>query len=522
MTTLNFKDIIDLPEWRSLANSPNATAAAVCICSDLRNNTDSHPYLYELVSNTVLNKYHYDNDEWLTLASPALAGTFGAGAACVFVPSAGPRGTLAAGNTTTTVVISTALPSAVGINQLANRGDGLGFAIKIIGNTAGASGRTEIKRIVANTGGTTPTIILDSPLTFTPATGDSYEILSGRVFLLGAGTLAAGIWKFYDIATNSYSANLATANLPGTIATDSALLSLSELLVPHNRRPGEGFLVGAGTYNNGGLNCLTATASASTSITGQATGGDSAVTANEYRNFQIRIVEDSVPTAVGQRRRITSHTAGASPVYTVPTWTVTPSSSAKYVIENDDDKIILTSSGVTTIFNYNITANAWDTTTWAARPGANGAGCSLTQSFSITPDVNKYARHSHIFSIRGGAVSTIDVLDIAGGSTGSWSGAVVYGNLAPTFTTGTSVEQEPFTNGGRYIYINHNGTQRFFRFDMLNRVLEPWCWLKYAQGTAVLGKKLAVACFIEGSTKVAFLFALGNTNALMFNCLIQR
>lgn len=44
--------------------------------------------------------------------------------------------------------------------------------------------------------------------------------------------------------------------------------------------------------------------------THSAFAGDSLVQANEYRNFQIRIVQDLVnPTAVGQRRVIASHTA---------------------------------------------------------------------------------------------------------------------------------------------------------------------------------------------------------------------
>jgi alpha-L-fucosidase 2 len=48
----------------------------------------------------------------------------GAGACPIFVPSAGPSGALAAWATTTQGALSTALPAAVGINQLANRGDG--------------------------------------------------------------------------------------------------------------------------------------------------------------------------------------------------------------------------------------------------------------------------------------------------------------------------------------------------------------------------------------------------------------
>ena len=51
-----------------------------------------------------------------------------------------------------------------------------------------SSGRSDDAdpEIIANTGGTTPTFLLDNPLTFTPALNDNYEILSGRVFMLSA------------------------------------------------------------------------------------------------------------------------------------------------------------------------------------------------------------------------------------------------------------------------------------------------------------------------------------------------
>ena len=135
-----------------------------------------------------------------------MTGTFGAGAGAVMMPAQGPRGVLAAGATTTSVVLSTALPAAVAPNQLANKGNSNGFKIRIIGNSAGGSGKIEERYIIGNTGGTTPTLYLDSPLSFTPAAGDAYEIRSGRLYMLSAGTLAAGCWKYYDIATNSFSA----------------------------------------------------------------------------------------------------------------------------------------------------------------------------------------------------------------------------------------------------------------------------------------------------------------------------
>jgi hypothetical protein len=236
-TTLNFKDIIDVPLWRPSAPLITATGAGSSLAADLRNDSTRHPYNYILDSATTLRAYEPTTDEWVSLGSPALAGTFGAGATAIFHPSQGPRGTLTTGNTTTKIVISTALPSAVGVNSLANRGDGVGFRIRIIGNAGGSSGKTEERTIVANTGGTTPTVWLDSALSFTPASGDAYEIPSGRVFLLNAGTTTAGIWKYYDIATNSYSGNLATTNLPATISTDSNGIAFSESYVPNSKNP---------------------------------------------------------------------------------------------------------------------------------------------------------------------------------------------------------------------------------------------------------------------------------------------
>lgn len=525
-TTLNFKNIIDLPQWRTLASSITATAAASCICSDQRNNEDRDPYIYLLVSATVFQRYNTKNDEWQTLTSPALAGTFGAGAGSVFVASAGPSGTLAAGATTTSVVLTTALPSAVGVNQLANRGDGVGYKIRIIGNAAGSSGKIEERLIINNTSGTTPTITLDSALTFTPIAGDRYEILSGKVMLMSAGTLAASIVKAYDIATNSL-VTVTQTNLPATIGTDSEFVALDELFVPSTQSPGGGF-----------LGNLVSTASAATTITGQAIGGDAAVLANEYRNFQIRIVQDvTAPTAVGQRRIITSHTAGASPIYTVPTWTVTPTSGATFVIENNND-VLLSTTASTTMYSYRLggfTADGtWSYTgtvgtngalAYAVRAAASGAGNCAVPSWGLTLDSAKNARYSYIYWFRGAAGNVLDLLDIAGAAAiGAWTAAIVYGGQtgATTFTTGTSSTYDGATNTGRYGYICVNATQRFLRFDALNRVLEPWSYLPYAQSTAALGEKIATSLFIDGVTKLSFLYAIQSTGAVFWNCAIQR
>lgn len=521
-TTLSAKPIIDVPLWRPEAPALASHAAGGCLTSDMRNDATRIPLLFFLRSSTAFDAFDPIVGEWVPLTSPALAGTFGAGAACVFHP-AGPTGFLAAGSTSTVINLSTALLAAVGANQLANRGDGVGFTIRITGNTAGGSGKVEERTIIANTGGTTtPAITLSSALSFVPATGDVYEILSGRVFLLNAGTSATNIWRYYDIATNSYnSVGLAFANLPATISTDSALVALAELYVPFDRAPGSGFVSGAGSYNVASpIQCIVATATAASSITG---GGMSAIRADEFRNFQIRIVEDTgAPTSVGQRRRISTHTAGATAVFTLATaWTVTPSSTAKFVVENDNDKIILRSTATTLLYNYNITANTWDTTTWAA-PVANGAGSVAAQSFGIGWDSTGPARHSFIYFIRGGATSSIDVLDIAGAATGAWSNAITYGKSGQTFTTGTSGCYLSATLGGRYLILNVNGTQRHARLDLRNRTLDPYTYLRFPQGAAALGDRMASTLFIDGATKLSFAYQLTSSQNYFFGVAVQN
>jgi len=509
-TTLNFKRIIDKPEWRPIAQTQAVHAAGGSMSQDLRNNTDGHPLLYFLRSATAFDAYNPYSDDWSTLASPALAGVFGAGSECVMMPSQGPRGTIAAGATSTRITLTTALPAAVGVNQLANRGDERGFRIRIVGNTAGGSGRTEERYITANTAGTTPTLTLDSALTFTPANGDAYEILSGRVYLLSSGLLAAGAFKHYDCATNSYSGNLSITNLPATMGTDSSCIGLDEGYVPYNRTPGTGY-----------FGVITATGSAATSITGAVGTLDFAVVANEFRNFQIRIVEDTTtPTSVGQRRNITSHTAGPSAVYTVPTWTVTPSASAKFVIENNGDRILLWTTATTSTYTYQIAANTWDTTTFAVRPAAHAAGSVATHAFSIVPDSQKNARNSHIFVFRGGGSAVVDLFDIAGAATGAWTAAIAIGNSGPTFAAGTCIAQDPWTNEGRYAVINQSATQRHFRFDMQNRVLLPAYYLRFPQGTAAVGSRLAVTIFADEPTRVSFLYEIRSSGGECFELLM--
>lgn len=538
----NFKKAIDRMMWVQVTPSPNAHAAGGSIATDLRNDLSRNPFVYQLVSNTVLNRFNGITKGWQFLGSPGLGGTFGAGAGCVFAPSFSLVGIVGTGSTTSLVTTNTVI-TAVGLNMLANRGGSgeYGFKVRIIGNSAGGSGKIEERWIVGNTAGTKPSLSLDTPLSFIPAAGDTYEILGGKLYMLGAGALVAASFRSMELATNTL-ASLSNTNLPATIATDFSSIALDEQYVPYDHKPGEGFIIGTSTYDPncscGVKYCLTATNSATGTLTGQASGGDSSVLANEYRNFQIRIVEDTaIPTAVNQRRIIASHTAGASPVYTLGSnWAVTPSANAKFVIEYPN-QILLWSSATAVTYTYNYTnytqnngtnsinAGAWHTTYYGNRGGNMGAGCTSFASFGIEPDTDKNSRHSFIYSFRGGASTTLDCLDIAGGTTGAWSNAIVYDGKAPSLTTGSCGKYAPVDNEGRFGYLNiytASATNQIYRFDVKNRVLQaftPTDWIQ--AGTAAAGDRIGTYCAIDGTDKYTIVFLLAHTSTIAQEIIVQ-
>lgn len=536
----NFKKAIDRQMWVQVAPSPTAHIAGGGMATDLRNDLSRNPFIYQLGSASVLNRFNGITKGWQSVVSPGLGGTFGAGAGMVFAPSFSVLGSIGTGCTTTSIVTTTTL-TAVGINMLANRGGSgeYGFKIRIIGNRAGGSGKIEERWIIGNTGGTTPTFILDTPLTFTPSTGDTYEILSGKLYMFSAGTLAATIFRSFETATNTLT-SLTNTNLPATIATEFSAVALDELYVPYDHKPGEGFVIGTNTYDSSGISkfCLTATGSASGTLTGQASSGDVSVLANEYRNFQIRIVEDTaIPTAVNQRRIIASHTGGPSPVYTLGSaWTVTPSTTAKYVVEYPN-QILLWSSATAVTYTYNytnatqnngtnsITAGSWHVTYYGNRGGNMGAGCTSFASFGIEPDAAKNSRHSFIYSFRGGNTTTLDMLDIAGGTTGIWSNAIVYDGTTPLLTTGTCGKYAPSDNEGRFGYLNiysASAVNQIYRFDVKNRVLQsftPTDWIQ--AGTAAAGDRIGTYVAIDGNDKYTMVFLLAHLSTISQEIIVQ-
>lgn len=511
-----FVNGLDVQLWRPFPRSlNNAHAAGVSVCSDKRSDISRNPFIYQLVSNAVLNRINFVQKGMHLAVNPWLWGTFGAGATCEFAPSRALEGAIAAWSTDIKINTSTVM-TAVAVNQLANRGGtgDYGFKIRIISKSAG---KVAERFIVGNTAWTTPTLWLNSALPFTPTTADTYEILWGAVYMLGAGAIAATSFRSYEISANTLT-SLSNTNLPTTIATDSYMTALDEQYTPYDIEPGSGFVKWQYVYDTNYTDryALAATAVGASSITWQASLGDAVITANEYRNFQIRIVEDTVnKTAVWQRRIIASHTAWPSPAYTLGSaWTVTPSTSAKFVIEYPN-LILLRSSATSSLYVYNynketitngtnsITNNAWSTTYFGTASAVVGAWCMIMPSFWIEPDAWRNARHSFIYFVRWGASASIDLLDIAWGTAWAWTAAIPYDGNAITFTTGSCGDYAPNDQEGKFFYMNGyvaSVNHQQHRFDVKNRVLSPHVPTSQVQaGTAAVWNRMATMTILKRS-----------------------
>ena len=545
------------------------------------------------------------------------------------------------GNSSGTATIGTPIRT----NQWADKGDGTGFMIRITGNSSGGSGKTEERRIIANSGdenlvtvfngtistttltvnniqqgsirpgmmisgtgvtaGTTiinqltgtigstgtytvsssqtvstavqmtgvlttvgtctPIITLDQPLSFTPQAGDSFELLSGSVMVIATGTSNSNQVHSYDLSQYNYSTSVLTSqrfhSSSGVTNTSLAYLTqachLDSALVPWNRLPGEGYLVGASTYDTATLTgtnyknvkgCLVATATANNitaatttgsstsgtvltvgtltggtiapgqiltgstvlpntiilynisggstsgstwaisrsqtvssaaldcydvSITGQASAGDAGVLANEFRNYQIRIVEDTTtPTSVGQRRRIGFHSAGPSPKYMLTAaWTVTPSSTAKFVIENWEDCLLFPSQNTTTgmqtykLTNYSQDCHqlydTWSTSATFANTNSTSVGTIGNYAihffgYNNATDTNKSFRTSYIMVNIASSGGGWAYYDISGDFFGIWLVGAKIDYALPMTLTNTahaSIEYNAHTNNGDEVYL---------------------------------------------------------------------
>lgn len=472
MPVANFnRKILDLKRWVVTPTpAPVASAAGMCVISS---RLVQQRQMY-LTSNTVAYLYYPAEDGFVQIPSPALAGTFGAGA-CGTGSAAGPSGTATAGSTTTVTTNLTLARSLAGYQIMITGGPAAGDVRTIQFNTVGANG----------------VITVTSPFSVATTAASTYRLITPRWYVLGAGTLAAGSFRVYDFALNTWT-TLSNTGLPATVGTDGKLIA-----TPSFGDNGVAVAFASGTATGG---------TATTLVNSAKTW-----TVNRWTSYQVRITGG---TGAGQFRTIASNTATTLTVGTA--WTVTPDATSVYTIEGNDDFLYFMGNAAVTLYRYSISANTWTTLTpVAARAAAPGAGMSGHWVFNVAEDSrwtdeSAIINGSRIYSFRGGAVATLDYYDIP---QNTWVSGVSYAPATETFTTGSK-----YVYAGDYLYIHKDATGRWFRFSLAQQSMVGFTQNVYPGSTAVVGD--TAFDVVEPETGVRFLMYVLNTSTIVMRCMI--
>lgn len=543
--------VLDRKEWQMQTPAPVATAAGMFVITP---SSGYKNYSMYVTSNTVQYLYSHDEDGWVQIPSGAIAGTFGAGACGAYSPWSVTY--TATGGSTTTVTV------AAGTHNL--NGSVLGDTIEFLSAGTATGQRRKITGILTNAGAGTTTLTLDYPVATAILTSHTFRITSGRFFVMGAGTTAAGLWKSFDMGTMAWQASLVTTNLPATWATDGRAISTARVAsvlangaatsgstttivdtsktwatdefkgmyvlvvdgtgegqiakissntattltvgVPFTGAPLAVAPAGASVYQIRNLDVIAsglATSGSATTLVNSA----KAWTVNQWTNFQLRIVSG---TGAGQIRTIVSNTATTLTIGTGATLDAT----SVYEIEPCEDFIYLAGNNAVTMYRYSVSANTWTVLApTTARAAAPSTGMSLDfvgdTADILWADEANIQDSRYLYSMRGGAGALIDRFDIAGGTAGAGAWAAVNYVGTETFTTGSAAFQF-----GRYLYIRKDATNRFFKFSIPGNYIEPFSADLYPDGAAVLGQKVWVRA-LDPTDSVLWVYSLANTGTLL-------
>jgi hypothetical protein len=469
-TTNGNRKILDLKRWEMVTAAPQATAAAHFIVSS------RHYRQQQLLvsSNTVAHLYNPNEDGWVQVPSPALAGTFGAGA-CGVAGSFSTGATAGASFLTATAGTTTTITT----NQTLAR-DLRGYSVYFVAGT----NASKLKTIASNTIGA------NAVITFTDAEATAfdntsqYRLMTPVFFVLGAGTLASGSFKRYDFATNTW-VTLVNTGLPASWGTDGRLCSSPAWLD-----------TGFKSFATG-----TATAGASTTLTNSAKSW----TTNQWANYQIRI---TAGTGLGQIRTVASNTGTVITVSSA--WTTTPDATSQYSLEGNDDFVYALGNNAVTMYRYSISGNTWSTLSpGVARGGAPTTGMSGNWIHSVSAsdwtNENAILNGRYIYSFRGAGGALLDRYDIAANS---WA-ALTYSPAVETFTTGTK-----WAYCKDAIYAQKDATGRWFRYDIAQASMDGWTTMLYPNGSAVLGDTSFDVTYRDGATEIDYIHMVLNTSTV--------
>jgi hypothetical protein len=476
-TTNGNRRILDLKRWESCSLYPlSATAAAHFIVSSRH-----HRQQQLLVSsNTVAHMYNPNENAWISLPSPGLAGTFGAGA-CGVAGSFSTGTTVAASSLTATAGTTTSITT----NQTLAR-DLRGYSVYFVGGTNAG----KLKTIASNTIGT------NAIITFTDAEAvafdntSQYRLKTPVFYAVGAGTLASASFRKYCFATNSWT-TLSQTGLPATIGTDGKLVSTPAWI------------------DSGFKSFATGTATSGAAATLTNTGKN--WTVNQWTNYQIRI---TAGTGAGQIRTVASNT---STVITVSSnWTTQPDATSQYSLEGNDDFIYFMGNNAVTLYRYSIAGNTWSTLTpVAARAAAPGAGMSGHWIHSVSAsdwtNENAILNGRYIYSFQGGNTTNLHRYDIAGNT---WA-TITYAPPGDAMSTGTK-----WAYNKDRLYMQRDNTGRWFYFDFTEQAMQPWSTMLYPQGSGIVGDTAFDVTYKDGATEIDYIYMVLNTSNIMLRQMV--
>lgn len=382
---------------------------------------------------------------------------------------------------------------------------------------------------------------------------------SGQVFgaiYLFVGNAATCYFYKYDIATNTWSANLGTTNIPASFGTDCYLMypdvarnnhetsyhsgvtrtittsaaaaagatSISVAALPEALVAGT--ILRFGRYD---ITISTAVAKGATSISVSgateamkagtiltcATGEEiclSADSAADATTLSVYPVQKSIAAnsklIVEKFAVLTAAAPASATTITVAALRVgiANSSTAGYY-----GNMYLVGNNATVVYRYNIGANAWTTTSAnsgnpaiPAVTGAVGAGGALKWLPAYSPD--------KLWCLRGGATSSVYIYDLVANT---WSTQTFYPSTE-TFTTGTSVAARDIGGKQGSLLIQKDATMRIYEGIPYRNTLVPKInqWL-YPTGAAVVGDK---SCVMTSPDGVDFYYLLLHSTTAFVRC----
>lgn len=473
-TTMNLRKILDRKQWEFCTPAPVATAAGTFVVSSRH----YRQYQYYVVNATTVWAYLPEEDAWEEIPSPALQGTFAVGACGTCTPIG--VQTNATGGTTTNINTN--------INLQRNLA---GYKVRIVSGTNAGEERV----INYNTVGANSVITVMNPYSSAIDSTSVYQLLYTRLWVFNAHTAAPvnGQFKYYDFGLNTWT-SAANPAIGGAWGTDGRLVATPSIV-------------------NSIQNIFVSGTVASASSTQISAVGKS-WTANQFGNgaYQIRITSGA---GKGQYRNINS--SSATLILPENAFSPVPDSTSTFVVEGCDDYLYLIGNNAVTMYRYKISTNTWNTVSPAIARAAAGAvglgghwvwGCN-DSSWNTESSLLNGRR---IYSVRGGGTANIDYYDIP---SNSWS-SVTFSPQVTTFTTGTKYT----IINGRYIWIQKDATNRFYRFDPVKYEIEPGSQFLYPQGAAVAGDTCWDVQYVDGNTTITWIYMILNTSQVMLRMMI--